>query len=72
MRGDTVVIHVTGAGGFIGKRLVHSLELQAHEVATSGKDGALRPWEAMEYGAPDVVVHLGAVGKNKPIEYTLL
>lgn len=63
-------VHVTGAYGFIGRNLVRALRGRDHEVTTSGIEHAFAPYLALEFGVPEVVVHLGAKGKHKAEELT--
>lgn len=63
-------VHVTGAYGFIGRHFINELKQRDHEVSHSGKEHAFAPYLALEFGVPEVVVHLGAVGKHKAEELT--
>jgi hypothetical protein len=59
-------IAVTGASGFVGRRLAELARARSHEVVTLGRSEARRPWDPMSGPAPlegcDAVIHLA--GEN--------
>lgn len=67
-----MVVHLTGGAGFIGRHLARELTACGHTVSCSGRNEAFVPWAALKLGLPDVVVHLGAVGKHKDARTTFL